>query len=114
MLYDGRQYESDPIRDHILEAANLIEKNGWCRHHSHRKTLFGNTQYCIMGALNAIGNDTYKVAVRISQHLNKKYSETHGMHFPISYWNDEIAQSKKQVVEDMREAAYHKETINVV
>lgn len=117
MLYDGRQYEPNPVRDHILEAANLIADNGWCRGRSHKKTIFGNNQYCMMGALHSVtlkgqlkNRDTYVASYQISKYLAKKYN----IDTTVIEWNDNKATSKKQVIEVMREAAYAKETVNVV
>lgn len=115
MLYDNWKYESDPVRDHILKSAQLIADTGWCQHQGHRKTIFGNDQYCMVGAM--ISSDPMvaqssrlfeQSSQRILKHLKKKYNYNL---LVITFWNDHVAKSKKQVVAEMREAAYVKETV---
>ncbi len=117
MLYDPRQHDS--IRDHLLQAADLIEQGQWCRGRFHDN----KDGHCTVGAIYRVitgkeveGNinhlingeclDAYR---RLLKYLNMENIQD------LYTWNDCDWYSKQTIVDSLRMAAYMKEeTKNVV
>lgn len=77
----------------ILKAADIIERDGWCRRRLHQ-----DGAHCVIGALNEVNGDS---AVKIAAY----YRLTEGVKLPVAVWNDHYAESKDHVLRTMRRIA---------
>lgn len=81
-------------------AADLLQKNGWCRH----KLQNDQGHMCILGAISqvvdgdayAASNDTHNMLTPLAQFTGGKH--------PVE-WNNHFAKDKRQVVGLLRKAA---------
>ncbi len=119
MLYDRRQ-DLDEIGRIMYRIADFIEQHNW-----NQQVLFfsPDKSYCAMGAANMIlhGHSRYvhfedlqleEIQKRLIIKLNLKEGFRSNTS-KVCWWNNH-AKSKEEVVEGFREAAYVKETENVV
>jgi hypothetical protein len=104
MLYDPKWEEKivtkeEPWRNMLREAADLIEKRGWCQHQleDHRGRV------CALGALTRVPTrlvDAHaKAHLALENFINQKFS------LSIVEWNDCRARTKEQVIETFLKAA---------
>src|SRR5690349_9015382 len=95
MLYDKR-WELDEVGKQIMSAADYMESHGWCR------DIFDNPEgaVCIMGALFA-ASAAPVISVHYSSHRIRN-----SLGCSITWWNDNICQSKEQAVATLRAAAF--------
>lgn len=107
MLYD-KKWDQDtikiePWRQALLDAADLLEKDGWCRFSMRR-----GEAHCAVGALldgyspiDAKQEATRRLAIYI------KGKELPGMLIAkiCVRWNDGLFRTKKQVIKTLREVA---------
>lgn len=100
----------------LREAADIIERDGWCREH-----LFGpGGTCCAVGAISratgggdpvAYGGEGHDVKLDdlartlLARHLSERTYGTPGNGFSIPHWNDNMAKGGKHVVTEMRAAA---------
>lgn len=109
MLYDKRWEVKTPVmrpeepwRQFLLDAADRIERQGWCRWRTGPK----EGPNCAMGALLHLADNsrTYALARdHLAQHIKPK-SPRSSISI-ISAWNDKVWRTKRQVVQAMRAAA---------
>ncbi len=89
----------------LLEAANLIEREGWTRGNYH-----DDYGYCVSGALRQIAQSVGPTTFLLHASLYEALEEAvinlgNYIDDDIIKWNDTIAESKEQVVRIMREVA---------
>ena len=119
MLFDPQKWvmpeipevepENEPWRKLLLDAANLIEKRGWCRHHAQ-----SHGRYCAIGAMSKMAGvrpgayDACAAVPGIVHQAEDKvlaYLKQNGQqHFSIPSWNDDQTRGKV-VIETLRKVA---------
>jgi len=123
MLYD-KKWELDKVGKNMHEAADLLEKKGWCRYFLkkskwHVEPGAPDGQMCILGVLGQVvaGNpydlDDVKVAqamVRVHKYLNLDDTFPFRQSQVVS-WNNDNNRTQEEVVTALREAAYVKEKV---
>ncbi len=79
----------EPWRLVLLNAADYIERNGWCQHAERL-----GTRACVIGALKQVarGEVYWKAGAELRQ----------GIGASISFWNDEPGQTVENVLETLR------------
>jgi len=88
----------------LLEAADYIEKNGWCQKMAYQHSSNGMTSSCAIWALVLMRKGDFKnwdIAV------NRLSTYTEDGNIPN--WNDTPGRTKEEVVSALREAAFNGE-----
>lgn len=84
-----------PVSRALLDAADYIEKHGWCQH----SLQDPNGRVCIFGAIDLVTADPDvlgNAVVRLSRQVS---------YYPITAWNDAPERTKQEVVDTLRAAA---------
>lgn len=97
MLYDPKhdnRLKTEPWRQVLLDAADLIERDGWCQ-----KAFFRRNRSCVDNAMMqvAISTDLY---LKARDHLEIAVGQ------PPVVWNDKKSRTKKEVMTKLREVAW--------
>ena len=104
-------FEARQLTEHgkiYLEAANLLEKKGWCQHLSSNS----KNQVCIAEALHRSVYGTEEMVdmntVSDTRAWSPSYTAlTKFIGEDAIRWNDAIGRTKAEVIEKLREAAYN-------
>lgn len=113
MLYD-RKWEKtvvvvEPWRQRLFDAADLLERNNWCRYVTEIDYGIDGRSYCMVGAmLNLESSEGREEAFRhLIDALNTRLKlkcRTQG-YGVITHWNDKKAANKQAVIDKLREVA---------
>lgn len=90
----------EPWQEHLLRAADRIQKRGWCQHQA--TDFWGRS--CIIGALDKTKTSDREYGLSICAISAFLYKET-GDYVCIPDWNDDDRRTKKEVVNMLRQAA---------
>lgn len=86
----------EPWRQYLLDAANILERDGWCQ----SVCLNKRGERCIMGALGAVYH---------SSMLDWPQQAIHALNInlqgPIASWNDKSGRTKEEVLAMLRDTA---------
>lgn len=88
----------EPWRQQLLEAANLLEKDGWCQHTC--KNALG--ERCILGALGEVIKPDLG-AMGTYRWMTKKLHTFIDM--AVTEWNDQPGRTKAEVLALLRQTA---------
>jgi hypothetical protein len=88
------QVELEPWRHVLLNAASLLEEDGWCQ----RRT-FASGQRCAVGAIMATGA-RYEILCKAESTFQ------HVVGGPITAWNDQPGRTREEVCAALRQAAF--------
>jgi hypothetical protein len=97
------EINNEPWRQVLLDAADLIERKGWCQNQA-KSTFLGFTLgYCMIGALDEVltrSDEPAKVWESVASHRLSL-----AVNGSIIDWNDDDTRTKKEVVAKLREVA---------
>ena len=94
------QVELQPWQRVLLDAADLLERDGWCQH----RTRDDCGRYCALGAVQLVGHyspffklvfDDFRIAERV----------LYSVVGPIPAWNDQPGRTREEVCAALRQAA---------
>lgn len=92
--------KTEPWRQHLLKAADYIEKYGWCQGKMQKTT----GEVCALGALIIVNN--HKTAVDSFTSAQHEFERRKRLkRSGITVWNDEPGRTKEQVIKSMRRIA---------
>jgi hypothetical protein len=95
--WDKQKVDLDDVSQHLLRAADYIEKHGWCQH----QLRDPKGRVCLFGAMFETDVNIDKLLSMESFHrIGKHLNETPHM------WNDKIGRTKDEVVCKLREIAF--------
>ncbi len=104
-------FEARQLTEHgkiYLEAANLLEKKGWCQNHSSNKF----DQICLAEALHRSVYGSQEMVNTTT--VSDKWAWRPYLHALSKFigedaigWNDTPGRTKAEVIEKLREAAYN-------
>lgn len=107
MLYDKKWDKEvkivDEIGQKLLEAADYIERNGWCQH-----AAFHEGRACMLGGIYAAcgGEDRGEGFDTCPFNYDKAVSRIAKFAPGLGVWNDHPHRTKDEVVAVLRKAAY--------
>lgn len=117
MLYDPKKWampevkpeapQLEPWQKILLDAAEILEKNGWCRGHY----VAPDGRHCAVGALNIAAGVLvgYSPPVKLDVNGSRRMAMEKLMHQVkcncVENWNDGYAKSGKAVITAFRAAA---------
>jgi hypothetical protein len=97
----------DRIRAVLLDAARLLEENGWCQHDFQKCTPKG-TRYCLVGAVNEVVNGiempSFEARCEFRDHVTEAVKAAVGTK-ALFHWNDASGRTQAEVVAALRGAA---------
>ncbi len=108
-------FEAKQLTEHgkiYLEAANLLEKKGWCQRRAmlDGKVCMGEALYRATFGSHELSSSEHYFA--ISQYEREKWDSVHNalskfIRRDVADWNDTPGRTKAEVIEKLREAAYN-------
>lgn len=85
---------NDPVRQVLLDAADLLERDGWCQHIS----LDFEGRHCAWGAMVASAKDSVSYSVA-ADNVEAAVGRV------LTAWNDDKRRTAKSVIRKLREVA---------
>jgi hypothetical protein len=96
MPFDGTNYSE--LSQKLLECADLLEREGWCQGSS-----FDGNNYCALGSIYRVAQGNPRLQRLLATSLAKYLNLRQVAH--VVLWNDDLKQSKENVVATFRQAA---------
>ena len=92
---------TDPVSQLLWDAADLLERDGWCQ----REFEDAQGRYCLVGAINrAPSPGVYSLELEIQRLSATGYMQTFLGMEPMR-WNDMHGRTKEEVVSALRRAS---------
>lgn len=94
---DVRLVQVDEVGQALLNAADVLRRDGWCQGESRDP----QGRHCALGALMEAGSVTavMRGGVRLKRSLGLEDTS-------VAFWNDRPERTKEQVIEALERAAY--------
>jgi hypothetical protein len=93
MLHDPK-HDLDQASLHLLAAADLIDRGGWCQH-----VYEDGDRHCMMGAMLAVTNED-------SEAIHEMMLKLGIAAWNVELWNDKPGRKHSEVVSWLRAAAF--------